>query len=317
MSGPSNPTALVDGRPELAGEAGVARGHEGVGGDPAGGGAGVVAGQRVDDDGVHGLAVQAARHGVGQLDLAALAGLLAGEELHHERAQQVTAHDVEVGGGRLGARLLDQAADAPHGARLGLPRALVSLERADEVAGDDAVAVHLVGLARGDGDHGRAAVGAGDLEHLVADVLGGHHVVAQQDQEGLAGAGVGGGADGVAQALGLVLVAEVHGHVAGVGDGVGVAGLAALAQQGLQRAVGLEVAQQLGLAGARHDDGGVDLLRVEGLLHHVLDDRLVEDRQHLLGGALGGGQKAGAEAGGGDDSLHDFHSLLHSSDGKM
>ena len=46
------------------------------------GGAGVVAGQRVDDDGVHGLAVQAARHGVGQLDLVALAGLLAGEELH-------------------------------------------------------------------------------------------------------------------------------------------------------------------------------------------------------------------------------------------
>ena len=149
-------------------------------------------------------------------------------------------------------------------------------------------------------------MGAGDLEHLVADVLGGDHVVAQQDQEGLAGAGVGGGADGVAQAARLVLVAEVHGHVAGVGDSVGVACLAALAQQGLQRAVGLEVAQQLGLAGARHDDGGVDLLRVEGLLHHVLDDRLVEDRQHLLGGALGGGQEAGAEAGGGDDSLHEL-----------
>ena len=52
----------------------------------------------------------------------------------------------------------------------------------------------------------------------------------------------------MAEAARLVLVAEVHGHVAGVGDGVGVACLAALAQQGLQRAVGLEVAQQLGLA---------------------------------------------------------------------
>ena len=108
----------------------------------------------------------------------------------------------------------------------------------------------------------------------------------------------------MAEAARLVLVAEVHGHVAGMGDGVGVAGLAALAQQGLERAVGLEVVEQLGLAGARHDDGAVDLLGVEGLLHHVLDDRLVEDRQHLLGGALGGGQEAGAEAGGGDDSLH-------------
>ena len=36
---------------------------------------------------------------------AALAGLLVGEQLHHERAQQVAAHDVEVGGGRLGSCL--------------------------------------------------------------------------------------------------------------------------------------------------------------------------------------------------------------------
>ena len=39
------------------------------------------------------------------------------------------------------------------------------------------------------------------------------------------------------------------------------------------------------------------------LLHHVLDRRLVDDRQHLLGLALRGGEEPGAEARGGDDRL--------------
>ena len=147
-------------------------------------------------------------------------------------------------------------------------------------------------------------MGAGDLEHAGADVARGDHVVAEQHQEALAGNGVGHRADGVAQPLGLVLVAEVHGQVAGLGNGVGVAVLAALAKQRLQRAVGLEVAEQLGLAGRGHDDGAVDLLGLQRLLDHVLDDRLVEHREHLLGGALGRRQEAGAEAGCGDDSLH-------------
>ena len=157
----------------------------------------------------------------------------------------------------------------------------------------------------------RDCVGEMGERRIDINIARGDDVVAQQDQEALAGHGVGDGADGVAQAARLVLVAEVDGHLARGGHGVGVGLLAALAQQPLEGLVGLEVSQQLGLAGARHDDGGVDLLRVEGLLHHVLDDRLVEDRQHLLGGALGGGQKAGTEAGGGDDSLHAEHPFIN------
>ena len=141
----------------------------------------------------------------------------------------------------------------------------------------------------------------GTLEHLGADVAGEHHVVAEQDEEGLAGAGVRGGADGVAEALGLVLVAEVDGHVAGLGDSVGVGGLAALAQEVLERAVGLEVGEQLGLVGGGGDDGAIDVRGLEGLLDHVLDDGLVEDGEHLLGGALGTGEEEGAETSGGDD----------------
>ena len=42
------------------------------------------------------------------------------------------------------------------------------------------------------------------------------------------------------------------------------------------------------------------------LLDPVLDDRLVDERQHLLGLRLGGGQEARAEAGGGEDGLADL-----------
>ena len=41
------------------------------------------------------------------------------------------------------------------------------------------------------------------------------------------------------------------------------------------------------------------------LLDHVLDGRLVDDRQHLLRLGLGGREEAGAQAGGGDDGLAD------------
>ena len=39
------------------------------------------------------------------------------------------------------------------------------------------------------------------------------------------------------------------------------------------------------------------------LVHHVLDQRPVDHRQHLLGHGLGGGQEAGAEPGHGKIAL--------------
>lgn len=126
--------ALVDGVPEGAGKARIACGHEGVGCHPARRGAGVVARERVDDDSVHGLAVERAGHGVSQLNLAALTGLLIGQQVHDQRAQQVTADDVQVGRSRLGSGLLDQTADAPDSARLGIGNALGALERTDSLA---------------------------------------------------------------------------------------------------------------------------------------------------------------------------------------
>ena len=103
------------------------------------------------------------------------------------------------------------------------------------------------------------------------------------------------------QAQGLALEAEVHGKGAGLLDGVGVGLLAAGAQQVLKGQVRGEVAHNLGLGLGRDDDALVHLLRRQGLLDDVLDDRLVQHRQHLLGRHLGARQKAGAQAGGGDD----------------
>ena len=75
-------------------------------------------------------------------------------------------------------------------------------------------------------------------------------------------------------------------------------------QRLLELVVAVEVVLERALVAAGdHEDvveaGG------DGLLDDVLDGRLVDDRQHLLGSGLGGGQEPGAEAGCRDDSLAD------------
>ena len=60
-----------------------------------------------------------------------------------------------------------------------------------------------------------------------------------------------------------------------------------------------------GVLAAAGDDDDAGEARGHRLLDDVLDDRLVDEGQHLLGLGLGGGQEAGAEAGGGEDGLAD------------
>ena len=69
----------------------------------------------------------------------------------------------------------------------------------------------------------------GDSEHLVTDVAIGHNIVAQKNQEVLPCHSVGSRANGVTEALGLVLITEVDRHTARMGDSVGVGVLTALA----------------------------------------------------------------------------------------
>ena len=61
-----------------------------------------------------------------------------------------------------------------------------------------------------------------------------------------------------------------------------------------------------GALAAAGDEDHVGDARGDRLLHRVLDERLVDDRQHLLRRGLGRRQEARAEAGDGKDGLGDF-----------
>ena len=54
---------------------------------------------------------------------------------------------------------------------------------------------------------------------------------------------------------------------------------------------------------AAGDDDDLGAAGGHGLFDAVLDQRLVDQAEHLLGRCLGGGQKASAHAGGRKDSL--------------
>ena len=112
----------------------------------------------------------------------------------------------------------------------------------------------------------------------------------------------------MAQAQGLAL--------ADVGDVDQVRDLADLAQQ-IRLAAGLEERLELdrdvevvldGVLAAPGDEDDVVDARGDRFLDAVLDDRLVDEREHLLGLGLGGGEEPRAEAGGGEDGFaHPVH----------
>ena len=108
---------------------------------------------------------------------------------------------------------------------------------------------------------------------------------------------------GVAEAerLALADVRDVD-QVRDLADFVRQVLLAAALEEGLELLRHVEVILDRVLAAA----GDEDDVRDAGLhrfFDAVLNGRLVDERQHLLGLRLGGGQKAGAEAGGGEDGL--------------
>ena len=138
--------------------------------------------------------------------------------------------------------------------------------------------------------HGRSptddVVGQDDRERLVADKLLGHqHRVAQAE---------------------LLLLADVAdlGHVADLAHAAKHLDVALLLEQVLQLVGVVEMVLDGALLAAGDDD---DLLDAGGdcFLDAVLDDRLVDERQHLLGLRLGGGQEPRSPAGGRKDGFAD------------
>ena len=153
--------------------------------------------------------------------------------------------------------------------------------------------------------HDPAAVLLLDLEHLLQQrVARVDQVVAEQDGEGLVADVALRAQHGVPEAARVALAHVVH-----VAErwtpGPGQPLLVALVlQRQLQLEVAVEVVLQGALVAAGDHQDVVEAGR-DGLLDDVLDRRLVDDRQHLLGSGLGGGQEPGAEACRGDDSLAD------------
>jgi hypothetical protein len=85
-------------------------------------------------------------------------------------------------------------------------------------------------------------------------------------------------------------------------DGLELGRLAALLEGALELVGAVEMVLDGRLAAAGDEDELLDAGCLR-LFDGVLDQRLVDDRQHLLGHRLGGGEKAGAQAADGKDRL--------------
>ena len=230
---------------------------------------------------VHRLLVEQSGDAVGELDLAARAASDALEVIEDARREQVAPHHRQRRGCSGRPRLLDDAVDAP--------RVAAALR------GDDAV---FAGLGTGHDlatDHARLP-GRVDIGHLrqhrllgVDEIVGemheerlvahrrprAEHRVAETERRRLADVDAG----GIARQHAAQLTQQVR--------------LALLLEQLLELLVGVEVVLDGALGGAG-DEHQPARARGEGFLDRVLDQRLVDDRQHLLRARLGGRQEARA-----------------------
>ena len=111
--------------------------------------------------------------------------------------------------------------------------------------------------------------------------------------------------DSVAQALRVALADVVQRtQVGGVLDRLQAVQIALQLQGPFQDRGAVKVVLQRPLLAAG-DHQQVGQSRPDGLLHHILDGRLVNHRQHLLRHCLGGRQEACAQSGGWNDGFSD------------
>jgi choline dehydrogenase-like flavoprotein len=151
---------------------------------------------------------------------------------------------------------------------------------------------------------GRGAQLAHLRQHGLAALGADHQIVGQQHGKRLLAHQRLGAQHGVAQTHGPGLAHKGAVHVAGL-DGAHQLQqflLAGRFQLGLQFVGRVEVVFNGALAAARHknhvaDTGGI------GFFHRVLDQRLVHHGQHLFRAGLGGGQKACAQSGNGENGF--------------
>ena len=231
--------------------------------------------------------------GIRQLNLVALARRRVLENAEDLGAQHIAADDRQVGGSRAGGRLLHEARDAHH---------VVGVGRLDR---RHAVQVRLVGVDLQQGHDRRVALLVHldhPLEQRVALV---DEVVAEQNGERLVPDVHLRAQHRVAEPLRVALAHVVHvGEVRGVHD-LGEPLLVALdLQRVLELGHPVEVVLERVLV-APGDHEHIGEARVHGLLHDVLDGRLVDDGHHLLRHRLGRGEESRAQACSGNDGFRE------------
>ncbi len=264
-----------------------------VGGDEAGLVAAIVAGG-ADGDAMEGLGADQLGHGVGELDLAAGAALRFVEDLHHFRLEDVAADDAERRRRLLWLRLFDEP--------LHLGESAAALARRD-----DAVAGGLLRRDLLDADDVAADLPVG-VDHLAqAARLAPHEVVGEQHRERLVADDVAGAPHRMAEAERLLLThrGERAGRKAGRLERL--ERFAAAPHRRLELIGDVEIVFERGLAPPGDEDHLLDA-RLARLVHGILDERAIDDRQHLLGESLGGRQESRAETGDGEHRLaYRFH----------
>src|SRR3972149_10644005 len=216
---------------------------------------------------------------VRQLDLASLVRGGARQMREYVRRQNVAADDRQVGGCFLGRRLLHH-----------VPNAIEPFS--DPFAGNHAVARDLV-ARHAHYRQDRSLFFFEDVQHLLnARDLAVDEIVSQQYREGLFSNQVFGDSYRMSQSLGLLLP-----HIANVneiGDGSDprqLLLLAAVFEKAFELEGNIEMILDGRLTAAGHDD---DVLAPGGhrLLHHVLDERLVNQGEHILRLRFGWGGEA-------------------------
>jgi hypothetical protein len=150
------------------------------------------------------------------------------------------------------------------------------------------------------------------VHHLLENgCLADHQVIGQQHGKGLAAHQALAAQHGVAQAQAFGLAHEHAFHVVGF-DGLHQLEqlqLAGVLQFVFELKGGVEMVFDGALVAAGHEDHLADA-GVIGLFNGVLDQGLVDHRQHFFGLGLGGRQKTGSQAGNRKDGFGDDHGRL-------
>ena len=149
------------------------------------------------------------------------------------------------------------------------------------------------------------------IDHLLHAGDGGvDDVVGEEDGEGLVADDLLGHEDGVAEAEGFGLAGvRRRGEFGDGARDLEQRGFILRGEVGFELGADVEVVFHGGFAAAGDDD---DLVAAggDGLFDAVLDERLVDEDEHLFGHGLGGGQEACAESGGGEDCFADFLGVM-------